>query len=125
MMNNNLSKHFSTNEFMCHCGCGLVLIQFPLISILECHRNYFKVPMEVRSGTRCYSYNISEKVRSNNNSVHLWGGASDIRFKNIMIKDIKYDLIRIHEEKKYGGLGIYEDDNFAHIDCGLYRYWEA
>lgn len=55
----NLSKHFSSTEFECHCSypeCVDQMVEQELINRLEKIREEVKMPLKINSGFRCTPY---------------------------------------------------------------------
>ncbi len=106
----NLSKHFTDDEFLCHCGCGEKAIASSLVRLLEKIRVHFGVPVKVTSGRRCKIWN--KAVGGTRSSQHLKGKAADIQVKGIspdQVADYVESLWRLG-----GGLGRYH--TFTHVD---------
>jgi len=53
----DLTKHFSTWEFTCRCGCRLCMLDPELVDALEQLRVLSDGPLHVMSGTRCSRHN--------------------------------------------------------------------
>ncbi|EGL2187071.1 TPA: DUF882 domain-containing protein [Salmonella enterica subsp. enterica serovar Lehrte] len=107
---NDLSEHFDSNEFACHCGCGYKDINKELIVVLEDVRNHFGQPVSIHSGCRCPSHNAAVKGASK--SQHLLGTAADIVVKN-RTSALVADYLEHKYPDKYG-VGRYT--TFTHID---------
>jgi len=77
---------------------------------------------EVISGYRAPASNEMLRVRSGGvaqGSLHLQGKAIDIRLPGS-------DLLQLHKAAcalKGGGVGLYRESNFIHVDTGRVRYW--
>lgn len=66
----------------------------------------------------------NRKLRQNSNgvakrSLHMDGKALDIRLSGCDIKQ----LHRAAKSLKAGGVGLYTQSNFVHVDTGRVRYW--
>ncbi|GAH42080.1 unnamed protein product [marine sediment metagenome] len=110
----DLSANFDRDEFSCGCGCGKVAVRLPLIAALQELRDLVKVPIVITSGYRCTAFNRS--VGGVSNSYHIAGMAADIHIKYMLVKNmyeaaLKVDILR------NGGLGLYVDRKFLHVDC--------
>jgi uncharacterized protein YcbK (DUF882 family) len=79
-------------------------------------------PFEIISAYRSPSTNAMLRARSDGvakNSYHLKAMAIDVR-----LKDVQLD--RLHQvavDMKRGGVGIYHQSDFVHVDVGPVRYW--
>lgn len=108
----DLAKNFSKREFACKCGCGKVILHWPLIELLQRIRDRLKSPIYIASGTRCEKHNAS--VGGHPQSFHLTGRAVDITAGR------KF-YIRLYleaEEECPNGLGAYPAEGMIHIDLG-------
>ena len=68
-------KHFTSDEFRCHC-CGELFISVELLQLLDKARILAGVPFKITSGYRCPSHNA--KVGGVPKSSHLSGLAVDV-----------------------------------------------
>jgi uncharacterized protein YcbK (DUF882 family) len=79
-------------------------------------------PFHIISGFRSSETNSILKTESKGvvtNSLHLEGKAIDIRLPGC-------DLNKLHTvsvELRRGGVGLYQQPNFVHLDVGRVRYW--
>lgn len=107
-----LSEHFDSQEFTCHCGCGLDTVSPHLISALEELRAKVGKPIRVLSGLRCQKHN--RKVGGALDSRHLSGEAADVA-TDIPLTDF---LKLAHKVGRFarGGIGIYPQAGFLHVD---------
>lgn len=85
--------NFTLEEVNCNCGCGLVILNVPLLEGLFYMRNYFNVPITVNSWTRCLKHNRA--VGSKDNSYHRFGKAVDIKLLSGELTD---QFIAVAEE---------------------------
>lgn len=117
---NDLSEHFGSDEFACHCGCGYKEVNKELITVLEDIRNHFGKVVTIHSGCRCAKHNKS--VNGANKSQHLLGTAADI-----VVKNRPPALVADYLEQKYPdkyGVGRYQ--TFTHIDVRTNKSrWQA
>lgn len=118
-----VSKHFNSLEFDCHCkerSCDFTLIDEELIEALELLRKKVK-PVHLTSGYRCSTYNKS--VGGKPGSYHLLGKAVDCYVEGLDISSLYYYVVEVPAFKK-GGVGI--ATNFLHIDtrghCSRWYY---
>jgi len=111
----NLSPHFNSSEFACHCGCGASDVSPKLINLLELIRSKAgDKPITILSGRRCKARN--EAVGGAPDSQHLVGKAADITIQGMTPIDV-WGLARglhAHHLAFIGGIGLYK--NFVHID---------
>jgi uncharacterized protein YcbK (DUF882 family) len=99
-------------------------IDLNLLDLLtELHRRTgSRQPFQVISGYRSPKTNAALAAESNGvatHSLHLEGKAIDIRLADV-------DLRKLHDTAvamKRGGVGIYLQSNFVHVDTGRVRYW--
>ena len=105
-----LSKHFSSEEFACKCGCGYDNMSPKLIQVLEELREVYNAPITINSGCRCEKWNIHEK--GTKDSQHLLGTAADIVVKGVSPYKI-YQYLNSKYKNKYG-IGLYS--TWVHID---------
>jgi len=115
----DLSEHFSRREFACKCKCGLDIVDYELIIILEDLSDHFdNKAVTVNSGCRCPEYNrlVGGRLRSQ----HRKCRAADITIKGIAPSHVYLYLSRTYPYKY--GIGSYI--NFTHIDTrsGIARW---
>ena len=104
-----LSRNFSRDEFECAC-CGEDTVDAELVTVLQDVRDYFRLPIKVTSGYRCFDHNRS--IGGSKHSMHLKGRAADIK-----VKDIAPSIVQTYLVNKYPdtyGIGLYK--TFVHID---------
>jgi uncharacterized protein YcbK (DUF882 family) len=115
-----ISKHFSEDELACRCGCGQMIVDVPLIGILEGIRARFLRPITVYSGNRCPAHNAD--CGGVGDSQHLYGKAADISVSGIDLDSIA----RAAEQVGADGIGIYRGQGFVHVDSrGEMARWEG
>jgi uncharacterized protein YcbK (DUF882 family) len=72
-----LTKNFSTNEMMCHCGCKDSEMDSDFMKILQEIREDMNRPLKISSAVRCEKHNM--KVSSTGkNGPHVYRKAADI-----------------------------------------------
>jgi uncharacterized protein YcbK (DUF882 family) len=79
-----LSKHFSTEEFECKCKmptCKEQRISKELVDKLQTLREDVGIPLVVTSGFRCLDHNIA--IGGAKSSQHLLGNAVDVRIGDL------------------------------------------
>lgn len=108
--NDNLTVNFKVKEFACKDNSDTIIIDDKLINILQQVRTYINQPIKIISGYRTESYN--NLCGGAKNSYHLKGMAVDIRPYNYDLKELA--IIAASYGAK--GIGIYQKQNFIHID---------
>ena len=107
-------KHFTRQEFACHCQCGRDTVDYKLAEVLDAIREHFGVPVKVTSGTRCSEYN--SYIGGTLTSQHLFGKAADIQVEGVkpaVVADFAETLL------DEGGLGRY--NSFTHVDVRKHK----
>ncbi|MBW1973481.1 MAG: DUF882 domain-containing protein [Deltaproteobacteria bacterium] len=112
----NLSKNFSLYEFRCPC-CGAV-VDPDLIEALQKLRDLIGLPINITSGYRCKKHN--REIGGTKGSYHLKGKAADIYVTNLHPTKL-YEKAKEIEAFKNGGIGIYLDEGFIHVDVRGYK----
>jgi uncharacterized protein YcbK (DUF882 family) len=91
--------------------------------LAELHRRTgSKQPFQVISGYRSPRTNATLAAESNGvakRSLHMDGMAIDIRLADVPLKTVHDTAVAM----KLGGVGIYPQSNFVHVDTGRVRYW--
>ena len=108
----DLSKNFSRHEFECRC-CGRAEINQRLVDALQELRDLAGLPVRVTSGYRCPEHN--QAIGGATRSQHLLGTAADIVVRG-MIPAEMYRLAEDIEAFHNGGIGVYPDKGFIHVD---------
>ena len=115
-----LSGNFILSEFACSDGSDIVLVHPSLVALLQTIRTHFGRPVHILSGYRTAEYN--ELVGGSKNSTHKKGMAADIVVRGISLKRIA----EFAEDLDVGGIGIYEQNKFIHLDVWRsMRRWEG
>ena len=86
------------------------------------HRTGSRQPFQVISGYRSPKTNAMLAAESNGvakHSMHLEGKAIDIRLADVSLRDLHDHAVAM----KRGGVGIYPQSDFVHVDTGRVRYW--
>ena len=109
----DLSTNFDREEFECTCGCHKVAIKLRLIAALQSLRDRVGVPITITSGYRCMEHN--RKVGGVKNSRHVSGEAADIHIHGMTAKEMYGHALAIYEFRN-GGIGIYPQRKFIHVD---------
>lgn len=115
-MMGDLTRSFSRKEFTCKCGCGFDSVDIELIGVLQLDiRDFFKSPVIVTSGCRCFTHNMAEG--GSRNSKHIESKAADIIVVNVLPLDVYNRLDDMYPDRF--GLGLY--GNRIHIDVRAIR----
>jgi uncharacterized protein YcbK (DUF882 family) len=104
----DLTKDFSTSEFMCKCGCRKCTIDLKLVHILQSIRDVVGFPLAVSSGYRCEEHNRA--VGGEPNSAHTRGLAVDLL---IPASPLRYKFLK-EALVVFKRIGISEE--FIHVD---------
>jgi uncharacterized protein YcbK (DUF882 family) len=117
----DLSPHFSRREFRCRCGCGLDAIDPAVVRGLEKLRAL--IPggtrgIRVTSGCRCPKHNL--KVSKSNGGQHVRCKAADIYVVNMPPLQLYRLACRVPEFDS-GGIGLYPQNGFVHVDVRTRR----
>jgi len=113
-----MSEHFDLAEFDCPC-CGLVNVDPELIAALEQYRvDAGNRPVTVLSACRCPQHNAA--VRGEAHSQHLTTGlractAADIVVPGLTLAQMYFVACKVAAFND-GGIGIYLDKQFVHVD---------
>lgn len=113
----DLSRNFSSAEFTCRCGCGVLKVDPLLIDSLQQLRDNLDLPIRISSGYRCPKYN--KLLGGAINSFHVTGQAADIVIPKLTIQAIFAALYNIPAFQG-GGIGLYPNRGFTHVDVRGY-----
>ena len=105
-----MSKYFTADETVCHCGCGGNLTTDLLYEKLDELREVVGGPLELNCAYRCPTHNA--EVGSVPNSQHVAGTAADVAVPEGMTVDELADIAA----GIFDGVGRYYDANFVHCD---------
>jgi len=110
-----ITKNFSTNEMMCHCGCKDSEMDEDFMKILQHIREEMQRPLAISSAARCSSWN--EQVSSTGkNGPHVFRKAADILISGADAMRL-FDIARKHG---ISGIGLSQKGNhgkrFIHLD---------
>ena len=108
----DLSKNFSRHEFACRC-CDRIEINQRLVDALQELRDLAGLPIRVTSGYRCPEHNRA--IGGAPRSQHLLGTAADISVRGMTSAEM-YRLAEDVEAFRNGGIGVYPDKGFIHVD---------
>jgi uncharacterized protein YcbK (DUF882 family) len=117
-----LSEHFDEREFLCRCGCGggSGKIHPNLVMGLEMLRDLVKLPIVLTCAYRCPAHNAA--VGGVRNSYHVQGMAADIYVAGLTPQELAGQAARVPLFFQ-GGIGIYPQRGFVHVDVGHKRRW--
>ena len=107
-----LSTHFKVKEFACGDGSDAVLVAPRLVMVLQSIRSHFGAAVTINSGYRTPQYNT--KVGGVAHSQHCYGTAADI-----IVNGQKPEAVGAFARElmpDWGGVGIYSQQGFTHID---------
>ena len=111
-MSERLSKNFTPREFRCP-DCGRVRVEEKLVQGLQKLRDKTDRPIIVTSGYRCNEHN--REVGGSENSLPLTGQAADITCAGMSLLRLYFEAIGVPEFQD-GGVGLYSQNNFIHVD---------
>ena len=110
-----ITKNFSSNEMMCHCGCKDADMDPDFMKILQEIREDMNRPLKISSAVRCVKHNM--KVSSTGKTgPHVYRKAADI----IISGADALRLIDVARKHGISGVGISQRGEhakrFVHID---------
>lgn len=114
-MSDQLSAHFTREEFACHDGCGFDTIDPALVAALEWLRESIGKPIQILSGCRCPKHN--QAVGGEPNSQHMLGKAADIRVIGMTARELYAAANQPHIA--FRGFGVDDYRNFLHVDVRM------
>lgn len=122
----NLTPNFTRKEFRCKgndcCGSSAP-ISMELVEALQQLRDLLGVPLKVKSGFRCLTYN--RKIKSEDTSQHPLGNAADIQLPEGMSMEYFVEAAEMIPAFNEGGIGRYPKKKFVHLDVRKGRArWE-
>lgn len=107
-----LSSNFQVKEFACKDGSDAVLVAPRLVMVLQSIRDHFGAPITINSAYRTPQYN--DKVGGAAQSQHCYGTAADITVKGVSVSKVAEYARKIMPD--WGGVGVYAQQGFTHID---------
>ena len=110
--NKKLSTHFKVKEFACKDGSDAVLVAPRLVMVLQSIRSHFCAAVTIDSGYRTPQYNA--KVGGVAHSQHCYGTAADITVKDQTPAAVAAYARELMPD--WGGVGVYSQEGFTHID---------
>ena len=113
-----ITKNFSTDEMMCHCGCGTNEMDSEFMRMLQELREIAGFPFRINSARRCVNHN--SKISSHKKQgIHTFGKAVDISVMSISTTQTLH-LIKQAQDIGFTGLGLKLNGDrkgrFLHID---------
>ena len=94
-----------------------------LIGVLREAANHFRVRrIEIVSGFRAPKYNLMLRKKGHEvarDSQHTHGNAVDFRLPGVSTDALHAWAV----SRKLGGVGLYQNSGFIHMDTGRVRYW--
>lgn len=124
----DLSKNFSRKEFACQgtdCCEHSSPIGSKLIQVVQMLRDEVARPLKITSGYRCNKHNRLLDAKSKaDKSLHCYGMAADIACPAGMDLMTFAKLAEKCLDKAgiEGGLGVYPNRNFIHVDVRFTRW---
>jgi uncharacterized protein YcbK (DUF882 family) len=113
---NHILRDFRTGDVF---GMDVKLLDL----LTELHRRTgSKQPFQIISGYRSPKTNATLASESNGvatHSLHMDGKAIDVRLADVPLKTLHDTAVAM----KLGGVGMYPQSNFVHVDTGRVRYW--
>lgn len=112
----DLTLNFSRREFECKCSyseCIKFWMDEDVIHGVQDLRNILGVRLDVNSGCRCIKHN--RDIGGSTTSQHLQGLAIDLFSAELNVLEI-FEAALVVPIFKDGGIGIYFDDKFVHVD---------
>lgn len=106
------SPYFGPEEFVCQCGCGMILVRDSFMDQLVKTRFRFDKPMIVTSGYRCPTHNARvSKTGTNGPHTH---GAADFAVRG----EDALTLVGIAHQYGFTGIGVCQKGaaRFIHLD---------
>lgn len=108
----DLSRNFSRHEFHCRC-CSRAELNPRLVEALQALRDLAGRPIRITSGYRCPDHNRA--AGGSKRSQHLLGNAADI----VIGAHEPVEMFCLANEVaafRNGGIGLYPEDGFIHVD---------
>ena len=118
-----LCEHLTLGEFKSRDGYGLCLVHPALVTAFILIRRGIGVPMKIQSGFRSDPHNA--RIGGSPTSFHRIGMAIDLR--PVVPEDemllVLMGMQRLANGIGMGGVSLYRDKSFLHIDVGPKRTW--
>ena len=113
-----VTKNFTTNELMCHCGCNDAEMDDDFMRMLQELRDVAGFPFRINSGKRCIKHN-AEISSHKKQGIHTYGKAVDISVMSISTTQALH-LIKQAQDIGFTGFGLNlkgeRKGRFIHID---------
>ena len=115
-----ISRHFTRSEMACACGCGLDSMDAETLAVADVVRDFEGNSITPSSAARCYEYNRSDDVKSDDTSQHPRCRAMDLPVRD---PQATYNMLCRKYPSRFG-FGLYA--TFVHIDTksGGARRWD-
>ena len=114
-----ITKNFSTDEMMCHCGCGESEMDPEFMKMLQELRDVARFPFRINSAFRCINHNTKISSHKKKAGIHTFGKAVDISVMSISTTQTLH-LIKQAQDIGFTGLGLKLNGDrkgrFLHID---------
>lgn len=118
-----LCEHLTLGEFKSQDGYGLCLVHPALVTAFILIRRGIGVPMKIQSGFRSDPHNA--RIGGSSTSFHRHGMAIDLC--PVAAEDevllILMGMERLANGIGMGGVHLYRDKSFLHVDVGPKRTW--
>lgn len=112
------TEHFTDEELMCHCGCDRHSMDERFMDRLEFFRQQWGFPMEIYSGFRCPSHNLSV----NGGPAHPLGVAVDVGVFGYETSKV-FNFVYLALRHGFQGVGVKLSGDwkkrFVHLDMLL------
>lgn len=114
----DLTRNLSRREFACRCGCGMIVCDYELVTVLQEAVDYFcvklsepRLKIHITSGNRCAKHNALTPG-AESTSKHVQGIAADNWITHVSPQEL-YTYYNYWYPDRYG-LGLYH--NRVHLD---------
>ncbi len=106
-----LSKNFTSAEFVCRC-CAQFVVDQALVNALQLLRDAVG-PLHITCAYRCNEHN--KAVGGEDGSLHTLGRAADVVATNVSLVKLYEAALKI-EAFQTSGIGLYPERGFMHVD---------
>ncbi len=114
-----MTKNFSSDEMMCHCGCGSSDMDSEFMKMLQELRDVAGFPFRINSAYRCLKHNSDVSTHKTKAGIHTFGKACDISVKTVSTTQALH-LIKQAQDIGFTGFGLNlkgdRKGRFIHID---------
>lgn len=101
-----------------------VMAEMPLVIATQMARRFSAKRVLVLSGFRSAKFNESLRKKGRqvaSRSQHVLGNALDFKLPGVSPRQLAAAVAEVH----HGGIGIYRDTGFVHVDVGPVRSWNG